>query len=1023
MDGKQSLILNSVAAMVWTMRSDGGTQFLNRRCAEYAGIRDDDCIGWLAAIDPAAVSALVERMHSCHSGERFAAMEARIRRSDGQYRTFFINCSQVAEGLDREAEWCATAIEVDDVVHSPAPFLRSNDDFQADKAGRASEENFRKIINALPTLAWSTRPDGYCDFLSDRWLEYTGFTHEQAEGWAWAAALHPDDAKGLEIHWRTALASGVAVDAEARLRRFDGEYRWFLFRANPLRDDMGNVIKWYGINIDIEDRKRADEALRESERGLRKIINTIPTTAWTTRADGYCDFLSDRWLDYAGLTLEQAEGWGWAAVIHPDDAEEALEYWRAALAAGTPVDTEMRMRRFDGEYRWFLIRGNPLRDDQGSIIKWCGTTIDIEDRKRADEALRTSEFNLRKIINAIPTAAWSTRPDGYCEFVNDRWLDYTGFTPEQAEGWAWAAALHPDDAKRLETHWRGALASGVAVDVEARMRRFDGEYRWFLFRANPLRDQAGNVIKWYGINIDIEDRKRASEALQESERQSRLVVDSIPGLVAVFGPDGEIQGLNQQFLAYLGQTLEEFANWPTNGTVHPDDLTRHVETLDHSLASGQVIDFETRLRRFDGVYRWFQIRGTPTRDGDGKIASWYCLMTDVEDLKRIEAQLRNSKSFLADAQRLSQTGSFAWKLATDEMTWSDETYRLYEFDPDTPISFDLIRTRVHPDNLPALKQVMEQAKRDQVDFDYETRLLMPDRSIKYLRVVAHKQMDKDGQWELRGAVQDVTASRVAEQALSKARADLSHVARVSSLGALTASIAHEVNQPLSGIITNASTCLLMLDGDPPNIEIAKEAAGRAIRDGNRAAEVITRLRALFGKKTVAIETVDLREALNEIIAISWGDLQRAKVILRTDFANGQILVAGDRIQLQQVIMNLLRNAIEALNEVEDRPRHLLIRTELCDDGRVQLSLKDSGVGVGPADLDRIFEAFYTTKNDGMGIGLSVCRTIIENHKGRLWASVDGTPGVTVSFSLPSIPGAANALRSTERQDKNTVRIS
>jgi len=254
-----------------------------------------------------------------------------------------------------------------------------------------------------------------------------------------------------------------------------------------------------------------------------------------------------------------------------------------------------------------------------------------------------------------------------------------------------------------------------------------------------------------------------------------------------------------------------------------------------------------------------------------------------------------------------------------------------------------------------------------------------------------------------GALQDVTQSKLAEEALDKARSELAHVARIATLNALTASIAHEVNQPLSGIITNASTCRRMLDGNPPNIEGARETARRIIRDGNRASDVITRLRALFSKKDFTLEPLDLNEATREVIALSLSDLQRNRVVLLSNLAENLPPVMGDRVQLQQVVLNLLRNASDAMGTIQDRPRELLIRTERDEEDRVRLSVKDAGIGLTPETADKLFEAFYTTKTDGMGIGLSVSRSIIERHQGRLWAEQNAGPGATFSFSVPCCP--------------------
>ena len=372
--------------------------------------------------------------------------------------------------------------------------------------------------------------------------------------------------------------------------------------------------------------------------------------------------------------------------------------------------------------------------------------------------------------------------------------------------------------------------------------------------------------------------------------------------------------------------------------------------------------------------------------------------------KQAEEELRRSEAFLAEGQHLSRTGSFSWRMATDEITWSEELYRIFEFDQGVPLTFPLIGSRFHPEDVQLLYEVVDRARGGASELEYEHRLQMPDRSVKYLHVVARGARDQDGQLEYIGAVQDVTERRVSEEALSNLRSQIARVARVTTLGALTASIAHEVNQPLSGIITNASTCLRMLAADPPNIDGARETARRTIRDGERASDVITRLRALFAKKEAPTESVDLNDATREVIALSSSELQRNRVILRTEFADDLPPVRGDRVQLQQVILNLLLNASDAMAGVDDRPRQLVIRTERDEGGRVRLTMQDAGVGFKPQDADRLFEAFYTTKNGGMGVGLSVSRSIIESHHGRLWATPNDGPGAFFSFSLPCAPG-------------------
>ena len=522
------------------------------------------------------------------------------------------------------------------------------------------------------------------------------------------------------------------------------------------------------------------------------------------------------------------------------------------------------------------------------------------------------------------------------------------------------------------------------------------------------------------LKKEVVERRRAEEALAAGKRDLRLIVDGIPGFVALLTPTGEVALVNPQLVEYCGRRLEELRLWGTSDTIHAEDLPRVVQVFARSIASGNPYDFEARLRRFDGIYRWFQVRGLPVRDADGRILRWCSLLTDIDERKRAEDALKRSEAFLAEGQRLSRMGCCCWRVETDEFTWSEELRRIFGFERDVPVTLDLIATRVHPEDIPLLNDMVERARGAVRDFEYEYRLLMPDDSVKYLHMIAHGIRDNDGRLEYIGAVQDVTQRTISEEALAKARSELAHVASVTSLATLTASIAHEVNQPLSGIVTNAGTCLRMLTLDPPNVDGARETARRTIRDGNRASDVITRLRALFSKKHTLAERVDLNDTAREVIALSLSELQRNRVILRSELADDLPLVTGDRVQLQQVILNLLRNASDAMNTVHDRPRELLIRTERDEGDRVLLSVKDAGIGFDPQHADRLFETFYTTKNDGMGVGLYVSRSIIESHQGRLWATLNDGPGATFSFSIPRGPDGATGADSSRDMRTSAV---
>ena len=369
-------------------------------------------------------------------------------------------------------------------------------------------------------------------------------------------------------------------------------------------------------------------------------------------------------------------------------------------------------------------------------------------------------------------------------------------------------------------------------------------------------------------------------------------------------------------------------------------------------------------------------------------------------LRQLYEALFTREAYLAEAQRLSQTGSFGWNHFDGELVWSDEMFRIFDYDQAVTPTMALVLQRTHPDDIARVRQLIDRVSRGTTDWDLEHRLLMRDGSTKYVRAVAHAVRDPSGQPRFFGAVVDLTASKHAEEALDRARAELAHVSRATTLSALTASIAHEVNQPLAGIITNAGTCLRMLDADPPDIEGARETARRTIRDGNRAADVIARLRALFSRREFTLEPLDLNEATREVIALASSDLQRHRIVLQSELADDLPIITGDRIQLQQVILNLIRNALDAMIDVHDRPRHLRITTEQESGSQVRLAVRDVGVGLVAHDRDALFNAFHTTKSGGMGIGLFVSRTIVERHQGRLWAEPNEGPGVTFSFCVP-----------------------
>jgi formate hydrogenlyase transcriptional activator len=482
------------------------------------------------------------------------------------------------------------------------------------------EDTLRRVIDTIPCLVTRSRPDGYVELVNRRWLELTGLKLEEVLGWGWRAVFHPDDVERHMRKWRAALAVGEPFEDETRIRRGDGEYRWFLNRNVPLRDEDENIVEWYGTWHDIEDLKQATERLRQSETELRHILDAIPSDVFALEPDAgnfvNGNFLPNRHhLEYTGLTLEEARGIP-GRIFHPDDAERLRALRQRALLDGMPFEATARLRRKDGQYRWFLIRVNPLREN-GQILRWYGTRTDIEDQKRAEDQLRA-------VIDTIPQQIWSGPADGSVDFCNAQWRSYTGLTAEEVQGEGWQRILHPDDRERALKARGEWIALGQPYEQELRRRGADGRYRWFLSRSVPLKDSEGRIVRWYGTNTDIEDRKEAEDRL-------RLLIDTTPTMLHSAQPDGNLDFFNKRWLEYVGLSLEDMRGWRWTKVIHPDDIEDEVRRWRSALATGEPFEAEVRMRRADGEYRWMLHRKVPARDDGGNIIKWYGSSIDIEE--------------------------------------------------------------------------------------------------------------------------------------------------------------------------------------------------------------------------------------------------------------------------------------------------------------------------------------------------------------------------------------------------------
>lgn len=624
----------------------------------------------------------------------------------------------------------------------------------------------------------------------------------------------------------------------------------------------------------------------EREPETDPIIDLIPAMVWSATSDGMLDFANQHFLEFIGAPLEEISGEGFYKLFHPDDTAHLASEWHAIMASKTAREVVGRLKRADGQYRWCTLRQKPRLDAEGNVTRWYGVVLDIEDRKQAENALKetktalaASEENLSLIINSLPVLVWSARPDGSADFVNKSWLDYAGRPADQILEWGFLDLYHPDDIPSMVDIWKRDLEHSDHTVLKGRIRGADGNYRWFYFAGRKLVD-ANGIVRWFGCNIDIEDLQRAEialrdseAALRESEHKLNLIINTIPAMAWSCTPDGRLEYFNRNLIDYVGMPFDEIVGFGFYRMFHPDDVEPMRAAWDEIVASKISRPVDARIRRADGEYRWFNLRQSPLLDADGNVVRWYGVVVDIEDRKRAEESLRQSQS------------------------------------------------------------------------------------------------------------------------------DLAHVTRMTATGELAVSIAHEVNQPLMAIVTSAGTCLRWLQPGHTDLEQARMAAERVVRDGHRAGDIITSIRAMAQKSPARMEQTDLQGALHEVLSLLTGELQRREIEVGLDMGELPIEVVGDRTQLQQVVLNLVMNSAEAMT-ASPRAKRIAIRCAVQKQ-RVIVSISDTGRGVPVGELDRIFEAFYSTKADGIGMGLSICRSIVEAHGGRIWASeAENGGGSVFSFTLP-----------------------
>jgi PAS domain S-box-containing protein len=695
---------------------------------------------------------------------------------------------------------------------------------------------------------------------------------------------HPDDRAAVQQTIDHASIDGKDFEHEHRLLMPDGSVKYVHAVARAERDASGR-IEFVGAVTDVTAAKEAERKLRRSEAYLAEAqrLNYTSSWAWDVRRGEFVYRSAQAYhlfgLDPEKDAVSQQTLWDF---VHREDGERVVEMVRGAVREKTDFEGDYRIVLPDGSIRYVHSVGHPVVGNDGEVIELVGTHIDVTEQRLAKDALqkafdeiKKSEDRLRLVIDTIPTLVWRAGPEGIPDFLNQPALDYTGISLDQAAT-GWPRAFHPDDKKGMLVKWAAIRKSGMLGGLEARLRRFDGEYRWFLFEAEPLRDESGNIVKWYGSSTDIEDRKRTEEALRESELRFRDYAETASDWLWETGPDHRV--------------------------------TRLSDLYNVGIPPSRVI----------GVARW---------------------------------------EIAVDVEAESEKWRLHWEMLDAHLPFRNFVYTVNG--TESPV---------------------------------------------YIQTSGKPFYDTTGNFlGYRGSGTNITASiraDHAEQALRKAQAELAHVTRVTTLGEMAASIAHEVNQPLAAVVANAEACLRWLDRGIPDLDAVRRSVEWVIDDGRRASEVIRRVRALAKNTDIEKAPLDVNDVIREVMALVKRELIRHRVSLRMDLAPALPRILGDWVQLEQVVINLVMNGLEAMQSITDRPRELVIRSGQDETQQVLVSVTDCGVGISAEHADRLFNAFFTTKADGMGMGLSICRSIMEAHGGRLWVTANRPHGAAFHLTLP-----------------------
>ena len=838
--------------------------------------------------------------------------------------------------------------------------------------------------------------------------------------------IHPQDRDRTFQLTEEAIRGGVHVDVEYRIVRSNGEVRTLHGLGTVKRDASGLAYEYFGTTQDITDRKRVEEErqalssnLQESKAWLEEAQRIAHLGYWVWDLETNRVIFSNETCRIYGLKPQEdpIDLEIIRELIHPEDREYVFENAERAVRDGVHIETEHRLIRPGGEVRIVHSRGDLTTDASGRPYQMFGTCQDITERKRAEQALQRSQFYLREGERLAHMGTWASSDLGirWSDDLGVYWSDELyklyGLDPKNGPPnlEQYLALMHPLDRASMVETLKEMHEQRCGCDITKRIIRPDGEVRHVRCVGIPYVED--EVFKgFHGTEMDVTQHERLTQELRReqaylAEAQRLTHTGSwASNLVTrqVFHSSEE----NNRLYGFDVSQCPNLFDLHYSSILAEDELTLRSK-LENAIRTGEDFDVEYRIRRADGAIRF--LRGIGHHNPGQDLGEYFGITIDITDRKLVEQErealsnaLQQSNAYLAEAQSLTHVGSWACNLVTQEILHSsDENARMYGFDPSQgSIPFESFYRTILPEDEQAVRSKLEGAISAGEDYDVEFRIRRTDGAIRCLRGIGHRSSSQEA-GEYFGITMDTTDQKRAEEERERLRqleAELEHINRVNMMGELAAALAHEIKQPIAASVTSANALLRWLAHDPPDLERARATAARIEEDGNRAAGIINSLQSFFRRGTPAKrQRVDLREIIGEMSVLLRPEADRHSITIDSELDTDTPTISANRIQLQQVLLNLMLNAIEAM---KDTGGELTIRSRADQDGRLIVSVSDTGVGLLAENAERIFDPFHTTKPQGTGMGLTITRSIVESYGGRVWASANHGAGATFSFTLP-----------------------